>query len=189
MEATVYGAFPSKTLPVEVLESLAQARLTAEPLAVVGEPDSFLPAVSLESDKPNKLMIALGVVGIVVGCAVGFAAIHHIQSRELMHLLILPLSGAFWGLGVGMTAAMILSDSLHLDKVVPAQFEEWTENRPAEYITIAVRAKTEAEIDRAQTLMAELGAIYLSIKVQPDGEHDEASPNTEPLYVVLGKTA
>ncbi len=161
----------------------AEARIDPSP-----QPQRYATIATVDSGRHDRLMMKLGLFGIVSGCTIGFLAIPHVPSREIMHLLILPLSGAFWGLGLAFTAAMLLSDSLE-------HFWSGTEEvvigaAPPNQVIVRTSVNSLDAADMAQTLLIEQGATWISQQEIVDDARTpylQAAPT--PASPLLSKTA
>ncbi|MBY0550905.1 MAG: hypothetical protein K2W95_26740 [Candidatus Obscuribacterales bacterium] len=151
-------------------------------------PERSATVATVESGRHDRLMMQLGVFGIVSGCTVGFLAIPQVPQREIMHLLILPLSGAFWGLGLALTAAMLLSDSLE-------HFWSGTEEvvigaAPKHQIVVRATVNGLETADAVHTILTEQGATWIS---QEEVIEDARTPYLQaaptPSVPLLSKTA
>lgn len=115
MKPTIEAYFPDLASATTAATWLNSTNLIPGASALIesraGKPAALLSA-RVDSGRHDRMMKITGLAGIVIGCAVGFALIPLVERREIMHLLILPFSGAFWGLGLAFTAVMLLSDSL-----------------------------------------------------------------------------
>lgn len=115
---------------------------------------------TVDSGRHDRLMMTLGIGGILTGCTIGFWLIPLVPSREIMHLLILPLSGAFWGLGLALTGAMLLSDNLE-------HFWSGTEETivgaaPEQQVFISVTVDSADAAASIQSILSDHEAAWMS---------------------------
>jgi hypothetical protein len=115
----------------------------------------------VDSGRHDRLLFRLGLVGIIVGCLIGFALISKVPSREIMYLFILPLSGAFWGLGLSLTGAMLLSDSL--DKFCADETELFADSIPRNGALVSLNVESGLLIDQTRHSFLQSAARLVSL--------------------------
>lgn len=161
----------------------AEARIDPAP-----NPERFAAVATVDSGRHDRLMMRLGLIGIICGCTVGFLAIPRVAQREIMHLLILPLSGAFWGLGLALTAAMLLSDSLE-------HFWSGTEEvvigaAPQNEVIVRTSLNSLEAVDTVHSILTEYGATWISQEeVTEDARTPYLQAAPKPVSPLLSKTA
>jgi hypothetical protein len=192
MKTTIEAYFPNLTSAQNAATWLNSTNLIPGSSALVesraGKPASLLSA-RVDSGRHDRIMKITGMAGIVIGCAIGFALIPLVERREIMHLLILPFSGAFWGLGLAFTAVMLLSESL--EQFFSGTIELTVAPIAAEDARLSVSTNSVEVADTVCEVLINRGATVASIATEEAVENAPRAVASVPApqVTLLSKSA
>ncbi len=194
MQTVVHAVFVNRSQAVSASDALVLAGFRPRDMSVIGESHSELERVvaTLESGKQDRLMIALGTIGAVVGCICGFLALPHMPAREITFMPILILIFTYWGLALGLFAAMGIARVHDLQTLSTAEANIPFANVQPGAVCISLNTANDEQESRAQSLAAKCGATDVYMEVRNEGrptyigslDHETNAP-----VLVLGKTA
>lgn len=161
----IQAVFPNYTQATGAIEALSAAGFAARQFSVVGtDCDDFrATTATLQSRRADRMILAFGVIGAVLGCLAGFLGMPHAPAREVSNVMTAPLMAAFSGMALGILTSTYISFILKIDELAPsdAEFKLGEVHNGDIVITITVNNKTELE--NAQMLMREFGTTYIVI--------------------------
>jgi hypothetical protein len=171
----IQAVFPNYTQATGAIESLLAAGFAPRQFSVVGsDSDNFRASTAtLQSRRADKMILAFGVFGALLGCLAGFMGMPHIPAREVSNVMTAPLMAAFSGMALGILTATYISFILKIDELAPSDAQLKLGAVHNGDMVITITAKNSTELEKAQTLMREFGTTYLVIDYAQTALQDE----------------
>lgn len=165
MSETINAIFAKHSDATAAIESLGGAKFSARQFSVIGsDSDAFREATAtLQSGKVDRLLLAMGLIGAIVGCAAGFLGMPNIPSRETMFLVMVPLSACMVGTALGLLTGMLMGAVLKLDNLAPSEAEVRLGTVHQGDMAVSVRANSAREAELIQRIFVEHGATCLTV--------------------------
>ena len=171
----IQAVFPNYTQASAAIEALSIAGFAPRQFSIVGRDcDDFrATTATLQSRRADKMIVAFGVVGGLVGCLAGFLGMPHVPSREVANLMTAPMMAAFCGMALGVLTSTYISFILKIDHLAPSDAELRLGEVHNGDIVITISANNRNELDNAQTLMREFGTTFIVIDYDKTALQDE----------------
>jgi hypothetical protein len=110
MSIEIATVFPNNTQAARASDAL---NMIGFKTSSISDAPGFV-TIKLESDGHSRRMIRFGLIGLAAGCAAGMLGVSHVHGREMMYLVILPLTTTYYGLALGLFVAMAVERFLTL---------------------------------------------------------------------------
>ncbi len=195
MQTVVHAVFANRSHAVSASDALKQAGFRPRDITIIGENASELEktAAVLESEKQDRLMMTLGMIGTVLGCTSGFLALPHMPAREITYMPIVILIFTYWGLALGLFAAMGVARVHNLKALSPAEANvPFADVQTGDVCLSFDTANDDQEAARARSLAVKHGATDVILEVRnqiPLLNIAAVDDATSAPVLVLGKTA
>jgi len=183
MREILNGVFANQMQAAGAVEALDNAGLVGK-TCLIAQTSSTYATATLPSNKLSRSLFTFALLGALTGCLAGFIALPHFPSREVMYLVMVPLSGAFTGMSLGFLAVIGFNQFARLQETADSTI--YLGDVHDGDITVSVCTNSGAQSERASRLLAEHGARHLAIGSVPK---TEAEPTAINNAFQLGKTA
>lgn len=164
-QSIVHSVFQNTNDAAGAIEALTSSGFSPRRFCVIGtDSDSFrMATATLQSTKPDKLVLILGITGAILGTAVGAWGVQYMPGFDGTYVSIVTLTAAFSGFAVGLISGLTMGAILRLDGVPQFEAEVRLGNVHDGDIVVSLVTNDSTDRDNALTLLREHGAKHLSI--------------------------
>jgi len=181
----VHAVFLNNADAGGAITALTNSGFTPSQFYVIGkDSDSFrMATATLESDALDSFMIGFGILGALIGTAIGAVGVYHMPGFDATYITPVQLTASFAGLALGLVVGLMMGAIVRIDRMPPSAAEIRIGAVNDGDIAVSVTTNNSKEMEQVQLILAEHAATHLSIDLVQD-----VIPATRP-ELVLSKTA